>query len=183
MDAEAGWPDRYGDEPAGGVVIGPSGIHGRGAFAGRPFTPGQPVWTLRGRASSIPRLAVRIALGRCGMDDPLQVGRWRYIELDERSVAFNHSCDPNLAVTPGNVLVARRPIEPGDELTYDYSVTVLASPFTWTWSMACGCGSPACRGTIRRADRLPADVARRYLTEGATPAHTRRAVERAARRP
>jgi hypothetical protein len=83
-------------------------------------------------------------------------------------------------VTPGNVLVARRSIEPGDELTYDYSTTVLASPFTWTWSMSCGCGVAICRGTIRRAERLPADVARRYLDEGACPAHTRKAVERAA---
>lgn len=163
------------------MVFGSSTIHGRGAFAGRPFEPGEQVWTLRGRASSIPRLAVRIALGRCGMDDPLQVGRFRYIELDEGSVAFNHSCDPNLGVTPGNVLVARRPIASGEELTYDYATTVLASPFTWTWSMSCGCGASACRGTVRRADRLPADVAQRYLAERATPDHTRAAVERAAR--
>lgn len=164
------------------VVFGESAIHGRGAFAGRRIDAGERVWTLSGRRSSIPRLAVRVALGRCRMDDPLQIGRFRYLELDEGSVAFNHSCDPNLAVTPGNVLVARRPIEPGDELTYDYSTTVLSSPFTWTWSMSCGCGAAACRGTIRRAERLPADVARRYLDEDACPAHTRTAVARAARR-
>lgn len=168
--------------PTDGVTFADSPIHGRGAFAGRSFAPGEPVWTLRGRASSIPRLAVLIALGRCGMDDPLQVGRWRYVELEPGSVSFNHSCDPNLAVTPGSVLVARWTIEAGDELTFDYATTVLASPFTWTWAMPCACGSPACRGTIRRAERLPAEVARRYLDEGACPTHTRAAIERAARR-
>lgn len=162
------------------VVFGESPIHGRGAVAGRRFEAGESVWTLAGRSSSIPRLAVRIALRRCRMDDPLQVGRWRYVELDEGSVAFNHSCDPNLGVTPGNVLVSRRTIEPGEELTYDYSTTVLASPFTWTWAMPCACGAPACRGTIRRAERLPADVARRYLDEGSCPDHARPALERAA---
>ena len=160
------------------VVFDDSPIHGRGAFARRRFETGERVWTLSGRPSSIPRLAVRIALRRCRMDDPLQVGRFRYVELDEGSIAFNHSCDPNLGVTAGNVLVARRPIEPGDELTYDYSTTVLASPFTWTWAMACACGSPRCRSTIRRAERLPADVARRYVDEGACPDHTRRVIGR-----
>ena len=165
-----------------GVEFGGSPIHGRGAFAGRRFEAGDRVWTLAGRSSSIPRLAIRIALRRCRMDDPLQVGRWRYVELDERSVAFNHSCDPNLGVTAGSLLVARRPIGPGDELTYDYSTTVLASPFTWTWSMPCSCASSTCRGRVRRADQLPPDVARRYLDEGSCPDHTRRAIERAASR-
>jgi SET domain-containing protein len=169
-----------GEVPIEGVVFGRSPIHGRGAFAGRRFDVGEQVWTLAGRSSSISRLAVRIALRRCGIDDPLQVGRWRYIELDDESIAFNHSCDPNLGVTSGNVLVARRPIEPGDELTYDYATTVLASPFTWTWSMPCACGSPMCRRTIRRADRLPASVARTYVDEGSCPDHTRPAIERAA---
>lgn len=168
-----------GDVPCE-VVFGDSSIHGRGAFAGRRFEARERVWTLAGRSSSIPRLAVRIALGRCRMDDPLQVGRWRYVELDQGSIAFNHSCDPNLGVTPGSVLVARRRIESGEELTYDYSTTVLASPFTWTWAMPCGCATPACRGTIRRAERLPAEVARRYLDDGSCPDHTRPALERAA---
>ena len=165
------------------VVFRDSPIHGRGAFAGRRFATGERVWRLSGRPSSIPRLMVRIAIRRCRLDDPLQVGRFRYVELDRGSIAFNHSCDPNLGVTAGNVLVARRPIESGDELTYDYSTTVLASPFTWTWAMRCACGSPHCRGTIRRAEHLPAEVARRYVDEGACPEHTRRAIVRVASRP
>jgi hypothetical protein len=70
-------------DPGPDVSFGESAIHGRGAFAGRRLEAGERVWTLTGRRSSIPRLAVRVALGRCRMDDPLQIGRFRYLELDE----------------------------------------------------------------------------------------------------
>ena len=55
----------------------------------------------------------------------------------------NHSCNPNTALD-GNQRIVVRHIEPGDEITVDYS---LHSPKNW--SMVCHCGSPKCLGVVR----------------------------------
>lgn len=59
---------------------------------------------------------------------------------------FNHSCDPNLFLTGNNVLVAKRNIEPGEELCYDYGTSdTQGNPDTLAgWK--CECGSANCRG-------------------------------------
>ncbi len=62
--------------------------------------------------------------------------------LDETEL-FNHSCDPNTGVKGQIVLVARRPILPGEEICFDYDTTeITAVPFV------CQCRSPQCRGLI-----------------------------------
>ena len=85
----------------------------------------------------------------------IQIGLDEHVEcdgrLDEAQMRIrhpwrflNHSCDPNAAIV-GRTLVARRTIEPGDEITFDYTTTEarMAEPF------ACRCGAPACLGEIR----------------------------------
>lgn len=69
---------------------------------------------------------------------------------------INHSCDPN-AWLRGLDVVARRPIEPGEELTLDYATfnDEHMRPFE------CACGSAECRGLIRGDDYL-LDVVGRY---------------------
>lgn len=67
---------------------------------------------------------------------------------------INHSCSPNLQVekwyvnrTPRLAMWAKRPIAPGEELTYNYSVK-------WTGNLdhaqQCFCGSPNCTGYLGR---------------------------------
>ena len=63
--------------------------------------------------------------------------QWRFI---------NHSCDPNTRMdVEARVVVALRPIEKGEELTFNYNTT--------EWDMAvpfrCHCGSPDCTGQIQ----------------------------------
>jgi len=56
---------------------------------------------------------------------------------------FNHSCDPNVGVVGQIVLVARRPIGVGEELTFDYdTVETAETPFE------CRCGARECRRII-----------------------------------
>jgi len=63
-------------------------------------------------------------------------------EIDDAE-CFNHSCQPNLGVQGQIVLVARRAINTGEELTFDYDTTeTTAAPFE------CRCGSLDCRGVI-----------------------------------
>lgn len=83
----------------------------------------------------------------------------------------NHSCRPNAMVRcegRGLVLRALRPIAAGDEITHDYS-TLLGADDVWT--MRCNCGERACRGVVRRFDRLPGPLIAQYLRLGAIPAH------------
>jgi hypothetical protein len=73
-----------------------------------------------------------------------------YYDLADQTRWINHSCDPNCEVdsaydpVTGTVTpwwVARRDIEIGEELTYDYAFSGhLAEP--------CNCGTAKCRGLI-----------------------------------
>jgi len=57
----------------------------------------------------------------------------------------NHSCDPNAGFDEGGMLVARRDIAPGEEITYDYLAHPLpASP----WNFKCVCGADSCVGWV-----------------------------------
>ena len=70
---------------------------------------------------------------------------------------INHSCDPN-AWLEGLDLVARRPIEPGEEITVEYATFVAGKGA----SFDCHCGADACRGTVTPEDwRLP-EIRRHY---------------------
>lgn len=62
-------------------------------------------------------------------------------DRDENPENFgNHSCNPNLSAEH----IALRDIEPGEELTVDYSQF---SDINWT--MECHCGSDNCRGVVK----------------------------------
>lgn len=79
---------------------------------------------------------------------------------------INHSCDPNAWLEGLNV-VARRPIEPGEEITTDYATYCdeRMPPF------ACECGADECRDVVRGEDYL-LDLVARY--EGHLSDHIRR---------
>jgi uncharacterized protein len=60
----------------------------------------------------------------------------------------NHSCHPNTMSTAWGFEVALRDIEPGEEITDEYSL------FNLEWEMECACGHHNCRGTIRPTDAM-----------------------------
>jgi uncharacterized protein len=151
------------------VTTGASHIEGRGLFADRAHRPGELVHRMGGRRTSTIGVAARIALRRVGWDDPLQIGRATYLVLDEVSVAANHSCDPNLGIRGEGDLVALRPIADGDELTFDYSLTVPRNVFTRSWHLPCACGTARCRRDVGNVDTVPIDVLQGYLAAGAVP--------------
>jgi SET domain-containing protein len=89
----------------------------------------------------------------------LQVSNDCYLYLDPPSRYFNHSCEPNCGVLPNLDLVSLYDIEESEELTFDYSTTMLERD----WTMECKCGSPGCRKVIRDFDQLPEDRKKFYL--------------------
>src|SRR6266849_3837348 len=60
---------------------------------------------------------------------------------------MNHSCAPNCGVRGSVVVVARRSIAPGEELTFDYGTTD-----SDRWTLDCACGATTCRGRMTGDD-------------------------------
>jgi len=76
---------------------------------------------------------------------------------------FNHSCDPNCGFKGQVFLVAMRDIRAGEEVTFDYCMTVSASVGSdMVFEMDCACGSPHCRKRITELDWMMPELQLRY---------------------
>jgi hypothetical protein len=77
--------------------------------------------------------------------------------IPEDTDYFNHSCDPNSGFKGQIFLVALRDIKAGEEITFDYGMTVSESVGSdMVFTMDCMCGSPHCRKKITEQDwKLP----------------------------
>jgi hypothetical protein len=71
---------------------------------------------------------------------------------------INHSCDPTGWWLTYGTLTARRDIQPGEEITYDYST----SDIKLNYRMECLCGTDACRGIVTNRDFLGPDFQKKY---------------------
>jgi uncharacterized protein len=142
-------------------VVRRSPVHGRGLFARTPYEPGELVGEYQGRVidtskeedtssawDSDPAYTLLFAV-----DDYITIDAG----VDGNSIRFiNHSCDPNCetSIDGAKVFVhARRRIEPGEELTYDYNLRP-GDPSDGPDTYPCRCGSEMCRGTMIDADLL-----------------------------
>jgi len=128
--------------------VGDSPLGGRGLFTRDAIDSGELVVVWGGQiltdtevqslAQTWPRLnhhTICIAPGlRLAPVDPAQV-----CDTD----LINHCCEPNLGLMGQIVLVARRAIAAGEELTFDYETSETEqTPFD------CCCGAARCRGRI-----------------------------------
>jgi len=101
---------------------------------------------------------------RVELDEPswltVQVSEDLHIVLDPDILgSLNHSCAPNVFLDVEAMrLVALRPIQEGDEMTFFYPSTewAMAEPFE------CGCGAAGCIGRIGGARETPLSELARY---------------------
>lgn len=130
---------------AADVLVAQSRIHGLGVFAARDFTAGETVLIIDNSRVVDNEHPLRPQSGEYGHHcDYLAHGKIVLMQPPERHI--NSSCDPNVYVkTIGGLrhVVARRSINPGDEITYDYIINCHGGD---TWR--CTCGSSRCRGWI-----------------------------------
>jgi hypothetical protein len=106
---------------------------GEDLLAARCFGPGELVFEFR-------NVTWRPARDRLTVEHPNG-----HHFFDPLLARVSHSCDPNTRASAQLMaLVARRPIAPGDVVTYDFlsTETAIADPFL------CRCGSVGCRGWI-----------------------------------
>ena len=129
-----------------------------GAFAIAPIGRGETVAVFGGYPVSRAPL------------DALPEERWRRsIQIDcdlslvsgetrEPGDMVNHSCAPSCGLRGDIVVVARRDIAVGEELTFDYAMSD-ASDYD---EFRCACGTAVCRGMIRGTDWRDPAIQSRY---------------------
>ena len=139
------------------VVVGASAI-GRGVFAAQYFQPGQPILTFGGPVLTTPEM---LALGP-DRAYALQVGPGEFLDLTPPGRYLNHSCDPSAGLLDDRVLIALRPIVPGEEIRFDYSTAMREDH----WTMECRCGEYLCRRVVLDFHHLPPITQNRYLQLG-----------------
>jgi SET domain-containing protein len=138
-------------------VVRRSRIHGRGVFAVRTIPKGARIIEYTGR-----RIPYALANELYSEDERAPTHTFLF-ELDDDMVIdagqrgnaarwINHSCKPNCEAVDedGRIYIeAIRTIRPGEELGYDYNIT-LEDPHTpqekRRWP--CLCGARSCRGTL-----------------------------------
>ena len=138
-------------------VVRRSKIHGRGVFAARTIPKGTRIVEYRGRRISY-ELATELYPDEGGRPTHtflFELDNDMVIDAGQRGNAarwINHSCKPNCEAVDedGRIFIeAIRTIRPGEELGYDYNIT-LEDPHTpqekRRWP--CLCGARSCRGTL-----------------------------------
>ncbi len=141
--------------------IGFSPIHGIGVFAAKQFNPGDEVLRFYGRTLDSNRYGDWIF--RFDPNGPnfgmhwVQIASGAYVEPQNNPQYTNHSCDPNCGVVNTRVLIARRPILLGEEITFDYAMTD-ADYFSFN----CVCNTNVCRGEARGFRFLPQQKRHEY---------------------
>ena len=129
---------------------------GRGLYSNRAFKRGELVFTMQGERRHYESRTAEDAY-RC--ENWLVIDKDIFIDPAPPYVFANHSCEPNLGIREPLHFMALRDIAPGEELTYDYSITTDELP----WTMQCLCGALGCRKLISAFQYLPEGIYRRYL--------------------
>jgi SET domain-containing protein len=125
-----------------------SGIHRNGIFAVSPIKKGEMVCLWGGYVmtseefDNLPK-QIRDYEYPISIYDGFFIGPKVLEHLDDDCEMFNHSCDPNAGIKGQVVLVARRDIEPGEEVCFDYETSESGG-----MHLECKCGSAKCRKLI-----------------------------------
>lgn len=139
-------------------VVRNSPIHGRGVFAACTIPKGTRIIEYRGRRIEWEEA---LALPDSDPDNPyhtffFSLDDGRVIDAGQRGNAarwINHGCDPNCKTQEdedGRVFIyAKRTIVAGEELAYDYKLTLDYKPSKRDRkAYTCRCGASDCRGSL-----------------------------------
>jgi hypothetical protein len=143
------------------VGVRASSLHGRGVFATEGIGAGEAVVIWGGTVFT--EEEVRAGRVRRGSVSAIDEGLYLAGRVDDEPDVddfTNHSCDPNVWMLDEVTLVARREIEPGEELTADYALWEAEEGWVCRWE--CRCGSSRCRGRVTGQDWRSRELQERY---------------------
>jgi uncharacterized protein len=139
------------------IQVRRSGVHGKGVYALQPLARGETLIEYKGERITWPQALKRHP---SNPDDP---NHTFFFHIDDDHVIdagvggnaarwINHACNPNCEADEqdGRVFIkALRSIKPGEELFYDYGLTI-DDRYTpkLKREYACRCGARNCRGTM-----------------------------------
>jgi len=152
------------------LIVKDTHKYGKGVFAGKDIKKGEIIHVLDGKKLDLNDVVEIINSGKENLDDIFQIGRRTYIDLDELSRTFNHSCDPNGGIRKTSEMFAMRDIKKGEQLTYDYSLTIMPTD----WEMKCKCGSKNCRKVLGDVLSVPKKRREEYKKAGALQTYMKR---------
>ncbi len=149
------------------LQIRDTGAYGNGVYTEEPIERGRIIGVLDGITLTLDECIEKVRRGEENVSDPLQVSLEVWLDLDEPSRTFNHSCHPNAGIRKRSELFALRNISAGEEITYDYSLTVGPNVPTELWTMSCLCGHKECRKRIGNVVSIPERRLAEYQKLGA----------------
>lgn len=154
---------RIGPFVSSKIVRRDSPTHGAGVFAVEAIAAGEPILEFTGHVTH--------ATVTDFTTYHLQIGEELYIgpsgDLDD---LVNHSCEPNAGYIPESapehpLLIAKREIAPGEEITMDYGAVIDEPDFA---GFPCSCGVSNCRGMVLSFREL-SDVKKQSLRDWVMP--------------
>jgi hypothetical protein len=86
----------------------------------------------------------------------------KYKKDIEYSCFFNHSCNPNIGIKGQLYFVSMRNIRKGEQLCFDYAMTLDKMRGADFYKMKCLCGSKNCRGFITEDDWKIPELQKKY---------------------
>lgn len=138
--------------------VRPAGAKGLGVFATAPIRRDETVAAFGGFVvdrATLDTLSPERQSHSIQIDDHLFMAS---SEQPEPSDYVNHSCDPNTGIDGNILLVARRDIAPGDEITFDYAMSDVDDYDEFE----CACGTTACRRKVTGNDWMIPELQERY---------------------
>jgi uncharacterized protein len=134
-------------DPVGYEMCNPQGGRGGGVRATRGFETGETVM-------------IGVLEGEVARNDShaTQISRTKWARHGGLGPQVNHSCSPNCGVrlnpTGACDFVARRSIDSGEEITFDYAMRNYSIEH---FPEGCLCGASNCRGSVTGWKDLPED--------------------------
>lgn len=143
------------------VKIGPR-FQGKGLFAIKEIESGEVIIDFTNGPGQFVSTREADLLYEQGNDYMIQVDDDLFFvasneEEVEEADFVNHSCDPSCGIKGSLQIVARRPIQPQEEITIDYVMCESSE-----YRMNCRCGAAQCRKVIIGDDWKRKELQRRY---------------------
>ena len=132
---------------------------GKGIFAIEKIISGEPLIIFGGEYTDAERAKNARANGKLVMqwDDNLFSVEDRG---DDSGYFINHSCNPNAWMKGAFIIIAKRDIKIGEEITADYALWEADENYISKWE--CKCGSTVCRKRVTGKDWLLPELQNRY---------------------